>query len=45
MAQEILPNGPVGVKMAKFAISKGTEVDMTSGLSIEEACYAQVTST
>ena len=31
MVQEILPNGPVGVKMAKFAISKGTEVDITSG--------------
>ena len=26
LAQEILPNGPVGVKMAKQAINKGMEV-------------------
>ena len=26
LAQEIIPNGPVGVKMAKLAISKGSEV-------------------
>jgi hypothetical protein len=42
LAKEILPNGPVGVKMAKFAIGKGSEVDMATGLAIEEACYAQV---
>jgi hypothetical protein len=42
LAKEILPNGPVGIKMAKFAINKGSEVDMATGLSIEEACYAQV---
>jgi methylglutaconyl-CoA hydratase len=37
-----LPNGPVGVKMAKNAINKGVEVDLSTGLSIEEMCYAQV---
>lgn len=42
LAERILPNGPIGVKMAKVAISKGSEVDLSTGLSIEEACYAQV---
>lgn len=42
LAQEILPNGPVGVKMAKLAINKGIEVDIASGLAFEEAAYAQV---
>jgi len=42
LAQEILPNGPVGVQMAKLAINKGTEVDIASGLAFEEAAYAQV---
>ena len=42
LAREILPNGPIGVQMAKLAINKGTEVDIASGLSFEEAAYAQV---
>ena len=42
LAQEILPNGPVGVKMGKIAINKGMDVDMGTAMSIEEACYAQV---
>jgi len=42
LAKEILPNGPVGVAMAKMAINKGTEVDLASGLGFEEAAYAQV---
>ena len=42
LAQEILPNGPVGVAMAKVAINKGSEVDLASGIGFEEACYAQV---
>jgi len=42
LAREILPNGPVGVRMAKNAINKGVEVDLGTGLAIEEACYAQV---
>lgn len=28
--------------MAKFAINRGTEVDINSAMAIEEACYAQV---
>ncbi|XP_006823942.2 methylglutaconyl-CoA hydratase, mitochondrial-like [Saccoglossus kowalevskii] len=42
LAKEICANGPIGVKMAKIAINKGTEVDLQTGLAIEEACYAQV---
>lgn len=42
LAKEILPNGPIGVAMAKMAINKGTEVDLASGLGFEEAAYAQV---
>ena len=42
LAREILPNGPIGVTMAKMAINKGSEVDIASGLALEEAAYAQV---
>ncbi|XP_067626461.1 methylglutaconyl-CoA hydratase, mitochondrial [Eurosta solidaginis] len=42
IAEEILPNGPVGVRMAKLAIDKGLQVDLTTGYSIEEICYSQV---
>lgn len=42
LAAEILPNGPVAVRMAKEAIDKGIEVDISSGMTIEQACYAQV---
>ncbi|XP_970538.2 methylglutaconyl-CoA hydratase, mitochondrial [Tribolium castaneum] len=42
LAREILPNGPVAVQMAKKAINKGVQVDLSSGLAIEEACYAQL---
>ncbi|OQR97157.1 enoyl-CoA hydratase/isomerase family [Achlya hypogyna] len=42
LAKEILPNGPIGVRMAKEAITKGIEVDLASGMAIERACYAQV---
>lgn len=42
IALEILPNGPIGVRMAKKAIDKGIQVDISTGYAIEEACYAQV---
>ncbi|CAG7815400.1 unnamed protein product [Allacma fusca] len=42
LAEEILPNGPVGVRMAKVSINKGLQVDLSTGLAIEESCYAQV---
>lgn len=42
LAEEILPNGPVGVKMAKRAINKGLQVDLSTGFIIEEDCYSQI---
>jgi len=42
LAEEIIPNGPIGVRMAKISISRGSQVDLSTGLAIEEACYAQV---
>lgn len=42
IAMEILPNGPIGVRMAKKAIDHGIQVDIHTGYAIEEACYAQV---
>lgn len=42
LAEEILPNGPIGVAMAKKSIDKGIQVDLATGYAIEEACYAQI---
>ncbi|GAB5365251.1 hypothetical protein AAMO2058_001041300 [Amorphochlora amoebiformis] len=42
MAKDIIPNGPVAVKMAKLAINKGLEVPLDSGLQFEQTCYAQI---
>lgn len=42
LAEEIIPQGPVAVKMAKIAINKGIQVDLQSGLAVEQGCYAQV---
>lgn len=42
IATEILPNGPIGVRMSKKAIDHGLQVDLNTGYAIEEACYAQV---
>ncbi|XP_072026837.1 methylglutaconyl-CoA hydratase, mitochondrial-like isoform X2 [Amphiura filiformis] len=41
LGKEILPQGPIAVRMAKLAINKGAEVDLASGLAFEEAYYAQ----
>jgi len=45
LAKEILPNGPIGVQMAKKAINKGSQVDIHTGCFIEEACYSKVITT
>jgi methylglutaconyl-CoA hydratase len=45
IANKICKNGPIGVRMAKMAISKGIDVSKESGLKIEELCYAQVLNT
>jgi methylglutaconyl-CoA hydratase len=42
LAREILPRGPVAIRAAKEAIDRGMETDLTTGLAIERACYAQV---
>lgn len=45
LSKRLLKNGPVAMRMAKFALNKGSEVDVNSGLFIEEASYAQVVPT
>ncbi|CAO1413399.1 unnamed protein product [Diamesa serratosioi] len=45
LAEEILPNGPVGVRMAKRSINKGSQVDLHTGYAIEEDCYSQIIGT
>ncbi|KAL6777387.1 hypothetical protein ACKKBF_B21305 [Auxenochlorella protothecoides x Auxenochlorella symbiontica] len=42
LARDIAQGGPVALRMAKQAIGLGMEVDLASGLLVEEACYAQV---
>uniref|UniRef100_A0AAY5EQ86 Enoyl CoA hydratase domain containing 2 n=1 Tax=Electrophorus electricus TaxID=8005 RepID=A0AAY5EQ86_ELEEL len=42
LAREILPQAPVAVRMAKEAMNRGIEVDITTGMVIEGMCYARV---
>ncbi|XP_062522269.1 methylglutaconyl-CoA hydratase, mitochondrial-like [Corticium candelabrum] len=42
LAEEILPQGPIALRMAKLAINQGMQVDLTSGLQFEEGCYSQI---
>jgi methylglutaconyl-CoA hydratase len=42
LAREILPNGPLALRMAKQAVNRGLELDRDSGLAFEQACYAQI---
>ncbi|XP_071751733.2 enoyl-CoA hydratase domain-containing protein 2, mitochondrial [Centroberyx gerrardi] len=42
LAREILPQAPVAVRMAKEAMNRGFEVDITSAMAIERMCYARV---
>lgn len=42
LAREIIPQGPVAVRMAKEAINRGSEVDVATGMAIEGMCYARV---
>ncbi|KAJ1987367.1 hypothetical protein EDC05_005867 [Coemansia umbellata] len=41
-AREILPNGPIAVRMAKRSIDHASKVDPGTGLDVEQLCYAQV---
>ncbi|XP_070152840.1 methylglutaconyl-CoA hydratase, mitochondrial [Polyergus mexicanus] len=45
IAREILPNSPIGVRLAKVAISKGMEVSLEEGLEIEKQCYSKIVNT
>uniref|UniRef100_A0A4W6D0P5 Enoyl CoA hydratase domain containing 2 n=1 Tax=Lates calcarifer TaxID=8187 RepID=A0A4W6D0P5_LATCA len=42
LAREILPQAPIAVRMAKEAMNRGVEVDISSAMAIERMCYAQV---
>lgn len=42
IAREIVPNGPIAVRVAKEAINGGIEVDLQTALAFEENCYAKV---
>ena len=42
LAREILPNGPIALRMAKRAVGQGVDLDLPAGLALEEACYAEV---
>ncbi|XP_008826644.1 enoyl-CoA hydratase domain-containing protein 2, mitochondrial isoform X1 [Nannospalax galili] len=41
LAQEILPQAPIAVRLGKVAIDLGMEVDIAAGMAIEGMCYAQ----
>ncbi|XP_003748244.1 methylglutaconyl-CoA hydratase, mitochondrial [Galendromus occidentalis] len=45
IASEILPNGPVALRMAKLAINKGMQVSLSDGLAFEKSYYAQIINT
>jgi methylglutaconyl-CoA hydratase len=45
LAREILPNGPLALRLAKQAMNRGSDLDLAAGLALEQACYAQVLST
>lgn len=42
IANKILQNGPVAVRAAKQAINFGMNMDLRSGLELEDGCYAKV---
>lgn len=42
LAGEIVKNGPIAIQMAKSAIDSGADVDLKTGLKIEELCYSRL---
>jgi enoyl-CoA hydratase/carnithine racemase len=42
LAREIAQNGPVAVRQAKWAIDRGLEVDLATGLELEAMAYEAV---
>ncbi len=39
MAEDIAKNAPFAVQQAKFAINRGHEIDLSSGLALESKAY------
>lgn len=42
IAREIIGNGPIAVRMAKIAVQEGMQMDKSSGMTLEQQCYAQI---
>ncbi|VDM63138.1 unnamed protein product [Angiostrongylus costaricensis] len=42
IAREILPKGPIAIRVAKTAVRVGSEMSLDCGLVMEQQCYAQV---
>ncbi|GER47901.1 methylglutaconyl-CoA hydratase [Striga asiatica] len=42
IARDINQKGPLAIRMAKQAINGGLEVDLSTGLALEEDCYEQL---
>jgi methylglutaconyl-CoA hydratase len=42
LAERIVQNAPLAIRQAKLAINKGIEVDLNTGLSIEQLAYEAV---
>ncbi|KAJ9055408.1 hypothetical protein DSO57_1004270 [Entomophthora muscae] len=42
LAREILPQGPIAIRMAKLALDSGYQLDKASALDVEQMCYTQV---
>lgn len=42
LAKAISQSAPLSLRMAKEAINQGYNMDLSSGLKLEEACYAQL---
>lgn len=42
IAKQIIPNGPIAVRVAKVAIQEGMQMDRRTGMLMEQQCYAQV---
>ncbi|CAL8309102.1 unnamed protein product [Lota lota] len=42
LAREILPQAPLAIRLAKEAVDRGIEVDITQAMAIERLCYSMV---
>jgi enoyl-CoA hydratase len=44
-AKEIMKKGPIGVELAKRVINQGSDLDLGSGLALEQAAFPLVFAT